>query len=529
MSSLPITPAVWGTATFSTDASRASRVVSSALRRIPYRNFSGPLAEAYDAQSSLFSAPRDGLYEITAVTSVASRNISASALKTAYVYYFVNQTPVFASAQLVAGSNSPTAHQVSTLSSSQLLELKAGDVVHVASNVPDTDTDNFLPSFTSEDDRYIVFASWLTVQSLGPPFGHGTRPWFRALDLQLAVPLSPSLQLVPFASFNGPMAGGLDPSSSIFTAPSSGLYEFSASVALFCSNPTSFSANVFLMVNSLPVWLCPQIVGGVGGLASFVSSASFSQLVSLEEGDLVCLGANYPSSPAVSSPALIYSQFSPGSLATDPLCLTWWTAQLLQEDPSPPPPALCVDACTPCCPPSCLPPCQAPGPVWCSSSDLKHEDGPDGSEQVQWFTATLSTPLSFPQNEGVLLPFSQCTGPMQAAFDTKTSLFFAPVSGAYKMSVTLSFTSPQTQVATVQVAFAVNDRQVYASDQLSGIAPSGVVSSVTLIQILDLTAGDRVLLTGALADAFPCSLLSTSFVPGYALPAPVSWWTARLL
>ena len=527
-------PAVWGTATFATDASASSRVVSNSLTRLPYKNFSGPLSQAYDVPSSFFSAPQDGLYEISASTNFASRSVSTAALKTAYVYYFVNQTPVFASAQLVAGNQNT---QVSSVSNSQLLELKAGDAVYVCASVPDTSAVTSLPNFFSSDPQDVNFISacWLTVQFLGPS-SSPDYPWFRALDLQASVALSPNLQAIPFSSSTGPLAQSLDPVSSTFSATAGGLYEFSASVSLLFNNNTSFTAYVFLLVNGLPVWLCPQIVGGAGGVESFVSTASFTQILVLQEGDAVNVGASYPSGPTVLAPPVqVYSQLSPSALQTNPLCLTWWTAQFLQGPPQEPdcPP---VRSCPPpvlLCPP--VMPCNlAPSavPCWkyCDCSSSIEDVLPPAQEETLWFTATPLSIISFaPVEDGVLVSFPSCTGPLSASFDAAASFFYAPVSGAYKMSATLSFSSPQTPVDTIQANFVVNDKAVTTSDQIYGGSSGGVISSVTILNILDLSAGDRVLLTASLVNPFPCNILVNQQIPGYSLPVPVTWWTARLL
>ena len=527
-------PAIWGTATFATDAPVSSRVVTKSLTRLPYKNFSGPLSEAYDAPSSFFSAPQDGLYEISASTNFASRSVSTAALKSAYVYYFVNQTPVFASAQLVAGNVNT---QVSSVSNSQLLELKEGDVVYVCANVPDTDAVTSLPIFFSSDpqDGNFISACWLTTQFLGPS-SSPEYPWFRALDLQASVALGPDLQSIPFSSSTGPLAQSLDPVSSTFTASADGLYEFSASVSLLFNDNTSSTAFVFFLVNGLPVWLCPQIVGGAGGVESFVSTASFTQILTLQEGDTVNVGASYPSGPTVLTPPVqVYSQLSPSAFQTNPLCLTWWTGQFLHVPPQAseaPPVRSCLPS-VPSCPP--VIPCNlAPSAVsswkYCQCRSPVEDDPPPEQQETLWFTATPLGIISFaPVAEGVLVSFPSCVGPLSSSFDTDTSFFYAPVSGAYKMSATLSFSSPQTPVDTIQANFVVNDKAVTTSDQIYGGSSGGVISSVTILNILELSAGDRVLLTASLVNPFPCSILVNQKIPGYSLPVPVTWWTARLL
>lgn len=132
-------------------------------------------------------------------------------------------------------------------------------------------------------------------------------------------------------------------------------------------------------------------------------------------------------------------------------------------------------------------------------------------------------------DEGDVCPFPLCTGPLSASFDTATSLFHVPITGAYKMSATVSVSSIAAAVESIQLSFAVNDKGPYISTLLYGNATIvALQSSATLLQILELTAGDTVYLNVA-RGAGACTLLSNVTVAGFAAPVPVTWWTARLL
>lgn len=282
--------------------------------------------------------------------------------------------------------------------------------------------------------------------------------------------------------------------------PKKGAYQLSANTNVAARDTPSGnlqSVYVTLFVNQTPVLKSAQFAAGATGSAA--SSSGTTQILELEEEDLVYAYAELPNDPV-----------------TTEGFLNNWLAPLPQ-----------TIAGGGAIPPELL---GSGGPTTVISGSffelLRLEEG------QSWMQTQAAEPQSQLSQVPRRIPFSNSQGPLSSCL-TNQSLFVAPSSGVYQFDSNVTIFSNWTTEVNAYVFLMLNGLPAWMLSQMSAGPGGSFLSGAQLSQTMHLEEGDCVSLEAASPSGvamFVIALLPSPAIPEKSFYQPcATWWAAKFL
>jgi len=240
-----------------------------------------------------------------------------------YIFLVVNGLPAWMLSQTAAG---PGGSVLTGAQLSQILYLGEGDCMSLEASSP-----SGIPMFAwsllpapaiPHQAPNPLCSTWFAAKFLGDDVDSVQTQWFRATLVEPQVTNIDFAEIVRFTSATGPMSSSLSTETSIFEAPTTGLYEVKVCISIFAANTTAVTLQLSLYVNREPVVTQSQMVSK--SLPGTTGSISLAKLLSVQEKDeiyLMITGVGSVSGTILANitPAPSYS----------PVPSSWWTCRFI--------------------------------------------------------------------------------------------------------------------------------------------------------------------------------------------------------